>query len=305
MWLVKLNPDWLRLEPLGMWLRSRSSWHFFGDLVYHDWFVAIGAYGTVALHILGAPLLFFKKTRLPVFLLYCCFHLMNSYTFDIGVFPFVAIFVTLIFFPADWPQQFYRWVLFKIEQFKAYYVRKRAGQSDLSTKWHKFALAGVVLFLIAQTLIPLRPFLYLGNVAWTQEGHQFSWRMKLNDMRNEAVVFKVRDPVSGRTWGAYPDKFLPPNQAREVATNPEYALQFARLLQKIWAKDGYDNIEVYAEIYNSLNGRKPALFLNPNQDLTKVKWGFGQSPWILPLEEPLVKWSGDKEIPSMTGEQND
>lgn len=303
--LVKLNPDWLRLEPLGMWLRSRAEWHFFGDLVYHDWFVAMGAYGTVALHILGAPLLFFKKTRLPVFIVYCCFHLMNSYTFDIGVFPFLAIFVTLIFFPPDWPETFYRWVLIRIGRFKSYYEAKRLGKADNSARWHKLALSCVVIFLVVQILLPLRSLLYPGNVAWTQEGHQFAWRMKLNNLRNDAVVFKVHDPVSGKTWGAYPDKFLPFNQAREVSTNPEYAVQFAHLLEKIWAKDGYKDVEVYAEIYNSLNGRKPALFLDPHQDLTKVEWSFAASPWIMPLEEPFLKWGGKKGDPLLTEEKDD
>lgn len=35
----------------------------------------------------GAPLLLHRKTRLPVFLIYCAFHAANAFFFNIGIFP--------------------------------------------------------------------------------------------------------------------------------------------------------------------------------------------------------------------------
>ncbi len=103
--IVKVNPDWLRLEPLAMWLARRADAPLIGPLLLEDWVVAIGAYGVILLHIVGAPLLLFRRTRLPVAVAYFAFHLANHFTFRIGIFPWVAMLGTLMFFDPDWPRR--------------------------------------------------------------------------------------------------------------------------------------------------------------------------------------------------------
>ncbi len=108
--VVKINPDWLRLEPLGMWLARRHDFHFIGHLFTEDWVVAIAAYGVIALHIIGAPLLLFRRTRLYVTAVYFAFHLMNHFMFQIGIFPWLTMAGTMMFFDPDWPRQLWRWL---------------------------------------------------------------------------------------------------------------------------------------------------------------------------------------------------
>jgi hypothetical protein len=51
----------------------------------------------------------------------------------------------------------------------------------LTTK-QKFALICALIFLMVWVLFPLRHhFLYEGDVVWNEQGHNFSWRMKLRD----------------------------------------------------------------------------------------------------------------------------
>jgi vitamin K-dependent gamma-carboxylase len=284
--LVKLNPDWLRLEPLRMWLQSDAHWHVFGGLLKHDWFIAMGAYGTIALHLLGAPLLFFKRTRLPVFFIYCIFHLSNAYSFRIGIFPMFTVAATLIFFDPDWPKQLWAWLLKKRDQIKAHYANK-PPRKPVSSLLQKVTIGAVVFFLIAQLLLPMRPLLYPGNVAWTQEGHQYSWRMKLRSMRTMFIEYRVVDPSTGEEWKVSPRDFLTYRQAQKVGGRPEYILQAAKHLQKKWAQKGHHDVEVYVDVFNSLNGRKPQRYIDPTVDLTKQSWGIAPSKWILPLTEPL------------------
>ena len=106
--LVKITEDWLKLEPLGTWLRAMRRRRPFGlgELLYYDWVIALGAYGTIVLHLLGAPLLLFKRTRLPTFIVYCVFHSVNAFFFNIGIFPWLTIAATTIFFEPDWPRRF-------------------------------------------------------------------------------------------------------------------------------------------------------------------------------------------------------
>ena len=48
--------------------------------------------------------------------------------------------------------------------------------------------------------MPLRHYAYPGNVSWTEEGHQFSWRMMLRDKYTEHIEFIAFSPKTGETW---------------------------------------------------------------------------------------------------------
>lgn len=117
--IVKVNPDWLRLEPLGMWLARRDDAPLIGPLFNQDWVVAIAAYGSAGLHLLGAPLLLFKKTRIYAAIVYGCFHLSNHFLFTIGIFPWMTMAATMMFFDPDWPRQVWRTMWRKIGQLAA------------------------------------------------------------------------------------------------------------------------------------------------------------------------------------------
>ena len=108
--IVKINGDWLRLEPLGMWLARRDDFPLIGPLFNQDWVVAIAAYGSIAIHVVGAPLLLFRRTRGCVIVLYFLFHLANHFLFEIGIFPWIAMAGTLMFLEPDWPRRALRWL---------------------------------------------------------------------------------------------------------------------------------------------------------------------------------------------------
>lgn len=108
--IVKINADWLRLEPLGMWLARRDDFPLIGPLFNEDWVVAIAAYGSIAIHVVGAPLLLFRRTRAPVIVLYFIFHLSNHFLFNIGIFPWIAMAGTLMFLDPDWPRRSLQWL---------------------------------------------------------------------------------------------------------------------------------------------------------------------------------------------------
>jgi hypothetical protein len=63
---------------------------------------------------------------------------------------------------------------------------------------------------------------------------------------------------------------------------------FAYYLEKLWAERyGTRDIEVRAFTAVSLNGRRAQALIDPTRDLTKIGYTFGNSDWILPLNEPL------------------
>ncbi len=91
-----------------MWLARRDDWALIGPLLNQDWVVAIAAYGSIALHLVGAPLLLFRRTRGPVIVVYFAFHLMNHFMFNIGIFPWLTMAATLMFLEPDWPRRVLR-----------------------------------------------------------------------------------------------------------------------------------------------------------------------------------------------------
>ncbi len=150
-------------------------------------------------------------------------------------------------------------------------------------------LAFIGIWLAFQILFPLRHLLYPGYVSWTEEGHNFSWQMKLRD-KNAVAYFVVRDPVANHIWQIVPAAYLLPHQTRKMIKRPDMILQFAHYLADIWAEQGgIEGVEVRAWVCVSLNGREEALLIDPNRDLTKVELSLRKADWILPLEHPPAR----------------
>ncbi len=188
--LVKVNPDWLRLEPMGMWLARRADFAVIGPYLTEDWVVALAAYGAIVLHLVGAPLLLIPRTRLYVMAVYFAFHLFNHFLFQIGIFPWFTMAGTLMFLDPDWPRQLARWC----RKQARWAVPRRAGRPVSGPSAQDKAGAGqppeagtwillgfIALWLAFQVLFPLRHLLYPGNSGWTDEGQRFAWQMKLRD----------------------------------------------------------------------------------------------------------------------------
>lgn len=291
--IVKLNSDWLQLEPLSMWLARRSDFPVIGELFMQDWSVAVAAYGITLLHIVGAPLLLWRRTRIYVFLMYACFHTLNHFVFSIGIFPWMTLFATLIFFDPDWPKQVWRKLSapFRASQGPA---RKTPARHRQNTRYRlpgpatqNLILAAIGIWFAYQVLMPLRHVLYPGNVSWTEEGHKFAWQMKLRDKKGTAQ-FIVRDPSTGRLWRIHPTAYLTHRQVRKMSTRPDMILQFAHFLAARWQTAyNVENAEVKVISNVSLNGRKAVTMIDPSVDLSTVKRSLRPADWILPLEEPL------------------
>ena len=147
-------------------------------------------------------------------------------------------------------------------------------------------LAMLTIYVGVQLIFPLRHFAYPGDVNWTEEGHKFSWHMKLRTKSGEAL-FKVSHPASGKTWTIDPREYMGPRQLRKMVNHPDMILQFSHYLAEEKRREGYENVEVRALVMASLNGRKPQAMIDPTVDLAKEQNSLLPARWILPLTEPL------------------
>lgn len=298
--VVKLTPDWLAGQPLGLWLRN-DGWSPLSSLFAYDGFIVAAAWGTVLLHLLGAPLLLWRRTRLPVFLTYCVFHMANAHYFNIGIFPWMTIAATTIFFAPDWPRQFARWLLGRFEDLPP---AERPAPAGRPRPVPALALGAIAAFLAVQVALPARSVFYGDEVRWTGDGHRFSWRMRIYDRLADGRFVVSMPGPEGRRWVVDPRDVLTDDQTDVMLGRPDLVHQFARHLEERWRADGHGDVEVRAEIRKSLNGRPFQTYIDPSVDLTDVALNqFGPDPWVLPIEEPV--WGVGDPIASLPEGEGD
>lgn len=289
--LVKLTSDWLQLEPMRLWMTSRSAdaaplfqW------LTQDWGIAVASYGAIALHLIGAPLLLFKRTRLAVFGLYCVFHTTNALVFDIGIFPFLTVAATLMLFDPDWPRQLGRRLSSRLP-FLAKGGRAAYTVDVESMSWSPVRSLGmclVVIWLVLQIVVPLRHHFRPGDVAWNEDGHRFSWRMKLRSKRGTAQFYIKYD--NGRILDIDPSMHLTRAQYHKMSCIPDLIWQYAQFLEERYRRSDEDDPAVHVISKCSLNTREAVPLVSELVDLTEISRTEESRHWLLPNTQPLPRY---------------
>jgi len=280
--IAKLNSDWLRGEPLRSWLAGRSDLAIIGPWLTSEWVIWLFVYGGLLLDLCVVPLVVWRRTRLLGLGLAASFHLLNSQLFTIGVFPPMMMAATLLFLPADWPLR----VRGQLKRHSAAARQDPALVASPLTPGQRAGACLLGLYAAAQLLVPFRHLLYPGNVAWTEEGHRFSWRMKLRDKEAEAR-FIATDPSTGQSWSIEVSRYLTGWQYDEMASRPDMILQFAHFAGKELSRQAGQPIEIRVDATASLNGRRDQRLIDPTIDLTTIRRSLRPADWIVPLHEPL------------------
>ena len=287
--IAKLNSDWIRGgEPMRSWLRPLTRVAGGSPIFTSDWIVYGFVYGGLLLDLLVVPLLLWRRTRIFAFIAAVLFNLINATIFDIGIFPWLMLGALFIFFPPDLLRRFARWFMSPGEEFLDEKPKTVSEQSSCPslTAYQKLIGGLLATYLVVQIVFPLRHYFYPGDVSWTEEGHNFSWHMKLRTKSGEAV-FTVTHPQSGQTWTIKPEDYLESHQLMKVITKPDLLLLLAHHLAEEKRREGYENVEVRARVVASLNGREPQLLIDPNVDLAKEEVSLLPKRWIVPLTTPL------------------
>ena len=288
--LAKLNRDWVfGGEPMRIWLSPLAAVRPLGQIFKAEWVVYSFVAGGLLLDLLVVPLLLWRRTRPYALVAAILFNLLNSVIFEIGIFPWLMLGALLIYFPPDLLRRFARSFMARGDDAERTYVAEQpptvAVHSSL-TNSQKLVAGLLAAYLVVQLCFPLRHYLYPGDVSWTEEGHNFSWHMKLRTKDGDAV-FTVSHPRSGQTWTFKPEDYVETHQLTKMSTKPEAILIFAHYLAEEKRREGYDDVEVRAHVMVSLNGRPPQLLIDPNVDLAKEEIGLLPARWIVPLTTPL------------------
>lgn len=109
--IAKINGDWLlRADPLHDWISGRADSYLIGPLLRYRATAFFMAWGGFLLDISIAFLLLHKRLRWLALAGAVFFHLCNHLIFNIGIFPYLSLVMTSLWFEPDWPGRFLRWL---------------------------------------------------------------------------------------------------------------------------------------------------------------------------------------------------
>ena len=199
-------------------------------------------------------------------------HIFNSIVFQIGIFPYLALSFLVFFFSAE---VIHKRFLSK----KAFY-----GSAEvIIPKTRNLIIFSGTAFLLVMLLLPLRHWVIKDDVLWTEEGHRLSWRMMLRSRSGKGAIYVVEKDTGKKTPVSL-KKYLSFKQERSVLSKPDFVWQFAQKLEKIYAEQGKE-IEVYADLKVSINGRPFYQLTDPKVDLAAEEWSHVKHhSWIIPSQ---------------------
>ncbi|NAS10648.1 HTTM domain-containing protein [Poritiphilus flavus] len=278
--VAKLYGDWLDFTFIDVLMRSKSDYFLIGGLLQETWFQKVIGISGILFDLLIIPALLWKPTRLFAFIVSIFFHLFNSFVFQIGIFPYLALAFTVFFFSP--------------ETIKKRFLSNKTLYSDneiIIPSYRKILLLVGGTYFIIQFALPLRHHFFQDDVLWTEEGHRLSWRMMLRS-RNGTIQFRLVNRTTGKSEYVKLEDYLTKKQRRKVASYPDFMWQFAQHLKKEYAAKG-EEISVFARSRVRINDHPYRTFIDPKTDLANVPWHhLKHHNWILPSN-----FSSKKKLP--------
>jgi hypothetical protein len=285
--IAKLNPDWLRGQPMSQWLAAEGDMPILGPYVDQPWLGLAFSYGGLVYDLSIGFLLLWRPTRVFALLWSAMFHFLNMNLFRIGIFPWLAMGATLIFLEPDWPRRLIAWLQGRFRALPAAAKARNAAPPTDRRLLGWGATAAIVAYLSVQFLLPLRHWLYPGDVSWTEEGHVLSWHMKLRDKSARLRSFIVVHPVTGKRYSHRPREILTRRQYRKMVNRPRLIRYYANWLADRCESEWGARPQIYVDLWSSLNGRAFQPLIDSSVDLAAQKYSLASSPWIVPLRMPL------------------
>jgi hypothetical protein len=271
--LAKVNADWLiDAEPMRTWLPSKSHLPFVGRYMYEVWVAYLFSWFGAIYDLFIVFFLINRKTRPVAYLFVLVFHLSTAVFFPgIGMFPYVMMTASLIFFSGD----FHEKLLSRLPFYRT------SASLPISYSYHPLRAFAIAVYILLQLIIPLRFLLYPDHLFWSEEGYRFSWRVMLME-KSGIAYFTVRDKITHGSYEVDNKQFLTNLQEKMMSTQPDLILKYAAYLHNEYKKKGINDPEVYGEVYVSLNGQRSKLFIDSTVNLAAQQLKWGHYNWILP-----------------------
>lgn len=279
----KLNYDWLiTAMPLKIWLPANSHLPIVGGLLTYQWVAYAFSWFGALFDLFIGFMLINARTRRLAYILVIIFHVSTGWFFKIGMFPYIMIFVTIIFFSEGTHIRIINFLKGILPKSNSNLIPKHSYHISLFKV--KFIYGLLALHFIIQLVMPFRFILYPGKLYWTEEGYRFSWRVMLME-KGGTAFFHVKDPKTGRQSEILNSQYLTRFQEDMMSTQPDMILQYAHFLAKEYQKQGIQNPIITTQSYVTLNGSGSRLYIDSTVNLATEQEGMSHKNWILPFHQ--------------------
>jgi hypothetical protein len=274
--LAKFQGDWLlHAQPLRIWLAASAELPVIGPLLAVEGVPLIMSWCGFLFDLTIVLWLSSRRARPIAYAVLLLFHVLTRLLFPIGMFPVIMTVGALAFFEPNWPRALVsRWL-------RRSAVASVPESRELSpARAQRAAVLLGLAYCAVQFALPLRHWVYGGNVLWHEQGMRFSWRVMVR-AKGGSTTFVVRNKLSGKTWHVSPSSYLTALQEDEMASQPDLILQLAHQIGRDAERRGLGPVEVRAESLVSLNGRRSAPLIDPAVDLLTIHDGVEPKAWVL------------------------
>lgn len=276
--IAKIHSEWLfDAMPLKIWLPANSNLPLVGWLFKYKFMPYVFAWIGMIYDLLIPFVLLKKEIRWIGYMAVVIFHILTAMMFNIGMFPYIMIGATLIFFSEEFHQKLINFLSFTKKE-----NTLNEKTFTLSSPLSNFVIGFLILHFSFQLLFPFRYLAYPKDLFWHEQGFRFSWRVMLIEKMGY-MNFKIKNPTNGHQFEINNRDYLTTFQEKMTSTQPDMIIQYAQFLKEKMEKKGIKNPIITVDCYVTLNGRPSQLLIDPTIDLTTLKDGFSTKKWILPL----------------------
>ncbi|XP_077505584.1 gamma-glutamyl carboxylase [Amblyomma americanum] len=246
----------------------------------------------------------------PFGVLFCVlFNAMNSRMFSIGMFPYVMIVLSTIFFDCSWPKKLSAALPQRIKNLipdlcaprpdmnNCWYPAQSKGNDPCAgSRWAERRLRRwrlttffLCLHLALQLFLPYSHGLTKGYNTWTQGSYGYSWDMMIHKWRPVHVKLLLYDNATHKAHFLDPEKFTNSTRWHHQA---DMVVQFAHCIRnRVRQEFGMRDVEIYVDVWMSLNGRFAQRMYDPTVNILEQPWSpFSEVPWVLPVLTNFGEW---------------
>ncbi|QCO34298.1 HTTM domain-containing protein [Leptospira interrogans] len=322
----KLVPDWLfDAQPVRIWLLRNSDIPIFGPILSMPVTGYFFSYAGLIFDLTIPFLLLNRNMRVFGYSLIIIFHFLTWKLFPIGMFPWIMILNSTLFFSPTWPVDLFRflkskrmfpdqenifhflWTRFPIhfkrsvfsfiESFlKLLELKSQTSENFLFSKVKIFRNKFGLLF--SDRALRYFCFFYVLFQSLFPLRHflypgnhlwtEQGFRFSWQIMlvqKNGIASFRVVNQQTGETNVVLPESHLNEIQRIMMSYQPDLILQFAHWIGKNEKEKTGQEVSVYADVMVSLNGRKSQILIDPERDLMKVSNSLTNKEWVLSGDE--------------------
>jgi vitamin K-dependent gamma-carboxylase len=289
--LAKVNADWLwKAQPLRIWLAARSDLPIFGSLLGQTWVAYVASWSGAIYDLTIVFFLMSQRTRKVAFLAVIAFHLGTWVLFNIGMFPWIMIAASTVFFSSDWPRlcmahcipQTARWL--RRPSWTAWaksWGREVPSAGAIAVAHPRLLWVLLAFYAVLQVCLPLRPYLLnKEEPAWGCHGFNMAWQVMVAE-KTGYVEFYELDPLTGKRRRIRTGDYITPRQEMLMAQDPYLIQVLARRISADIKARGKNNFRIVVNAFATVNGRPSQQIVDPQADVAN------RSPteWILPLRD--------------------